>query len=95
LKSTTLTTRPRTHPEGGVKRQFFFKRPLGKRIKEELKKEHKCHDIWDRRFQKPLRQSHTEQFKNRLKSYVDQNYSFDQAYASASNDEFEKEVETK
>jgi hypothetical protein len=40
--------------EGSVKRQYLFKGLPGRRIKEELKKERVRHDIWDRRFQKPL-----------------------------------------
>jgi hypothetical protein len=77
------------HIEGddrGVKRQAFFIGPPGKRIKEELKEERKRNDIWDRRFQKPLRQFCKEQFKDGLNSYIDQEYSFDEAYARTAND---------
>jgi hypothetical protein len=70
----------------GMKRKSFITGPPGKRIKEEIEEERARHDIWDRRFQKPLRQAHSEQFKERLNSYIDQEYSFDDALSRAAND---------
>jgi hypothetical protein len=70
----------------GMKRKSFFTGPPGKRIKEELKEERKRHNIWDRRFQKPLRQFCKEQFKDGLNSYIDQEFAFDEAYARTAND---------
>jgi hypothetical protein len=54
-----------------IKRKSFFKGPPGKRLNEELGEEHRCRDVWNRRFLKPLSQSRIEQFKERLNNYSD------------------------
>ena len=61
--------------------------PPGKRRKVELNEECSCHCIWNRRFQDPLRQANTEQFKTRVNRYEEQGYILDQAIHQAANDE--------
>ena len=59
--------------------------PPGKRIK--LRDVHSRPDIWNRRFQNPLRQANIEQFKSKVNAYEEQDFTLDKAFHLAANDE--------
>ena len=61
--------------------------PPGKRRKMELNEERSRHDIWNRRFQDPVRQANIKQFKTKAKSYEEQGYTLDQAIHHAASDD--------
>ena len=59
--------------------------PPGKRRK--LREERSRPDIWNRRFQDPLRQANIEQFKTKVDDYVNRGFTFDKAVHLAANDD--------
>ena len=59
--------------------------PPGKRRK--LRDERSRPDIWNRRFQDPLRRANIEQFKAKVNSYEEQGLTFDKAVHLAANDD--------
>ena len=64
-----------------------FLGPPGKWRKEELKEERLRRDIWNRRFQDPLSQANTEQFKSKVNNYLEQRHTLDPALHRAANDD--------
>ena len=56
--------------------------PPGKRMKDESL----LQNIWDRRFQEPLRQLHAEQMKAKVEHYTEQGNALDEAISRAAND---------
>ena len=61
--------------------------PPGKRRKVELNETRSRHDIWNRRFQDPLRQANADQFKTKVKNYEEQGHTLDPAIHHATNDD--------
>ena len=61
--------------------------PPGRRRKMELKEERSRHNIWNHRFQDPIRHANIEQFKTKVKSYEEQGYTLDQAIHHAASDD--------
>ena len=59
--------------------------PPGKRRK--LRDERSRPDIWNRRFQDPLRPANIEQFKAKVNGYEEQGLTFDKAVHLAANDD--------
>ena len=59
--------------------------PPGKRRK--LRDAHSRPDIWNRRFQNPLRKANIEQFKAEVNDYEEQGFTLDKAIHFAANDE--------
>ena len=59
--------------------------PPGKRRK--LRDAHSRPDIWNRRFQNPLRQANIEQFKAKVNAYEEQGVTWEKAIHFAANDE--------
>ena len=59
--------------------------PPGKRRK--LRDERSRPDIWNRRFQDPLRRANIEQFKAKVNDYEEQGLTFDKAVHLAANDD--------
>ena len=57
----------------------------GKRIK--LRDERSRPDIWNRRFQDPLRRDNIEQFKAKVNDYKEQGFTFDKRVHLAANDD--------
>ena len=57
--------------------------PPGKRIK--LRDVCSRPDIWNRRFQNPLRQANMEQFKSKVNDYEEQGFTLDKAFHLAAN----------
>ena len=62
--------------------------PLGKRRK--LNSKHSKPDIWNRRFQNPIRQENVEQFKVKVNGYEEHGYSSNKAIHLTANDDFKK-----
>ena len=60
-------------------------RPPGKRRKMVLNEERSRHNIWNRRFQDPIRQANIDQFKTKVISYEE--HTLDQAIHHAANDD--------
>ena len=59
--------------------------PPGKRRK--LRDAHSRPDIWNRRFQNPLRKANIEQFKAKVNDYEEQGFTLEKAIHFAANDE--------
>lgn len=67
----------------GWKRMAPFTEPPGKRITEEITEEHIWREIWNRRLQEP----HTEQFKAKVNTYIDEGLSSGETFPRAADDE--------
>ena len=59
--------------------------PPGKRRK--LRDARSRPDIWNRRFQNPLRQANIKQFKAKVNAYVEQGFTFEKTIHFAANEE--------
>ena len=60
--------------------------PPGKRLKNVEEEERVTRNIWEKRFKRPLRESHQDEFLEKIENYLDEGYSSDKAKRRAAND---------